>query len=52
MRVGEPSSLSGQFVNVGRLDFGRAVTTKVAVAEVISEDQNDVRLLGETVAGN
>ena len=44
VRVGEAQPLRGEPVHVGRLDFGRAVATEVAVADVIGQDEHDVGL--------
>jgi hypothetical protein len=46
MGVRESSAFGGKTVNVRRLHLGRAVTANVAVAEVIGENEDDIRLLG------
>ena len=44
MRVGEPYAVAGEPVHVRRLDLRRTVASDVAVAKIIREDDNDVRL--------
>ncbi len=44
--VGETFPLGGKAVEVGGLDFLRAVAGKVVVAHVVGENQDHVRLLG------
>ena len=40
---GEPRAVFGETVDIGRFRIGMAVATEVAVAKVVSEDENDVR---------
>ena len=40
---GEPCPAFGEAVDMGRFRIGMAVATKVAVTQVIGEDENDVR---------
>ena len=42
---GEPRTVFGETVDMGRFRIGMAVATEVAVAKVISEDENDVGLI-------
>ena len=47
MRIRKPASFRGKPVDVGCLHFGRAIASKVTVAEIIGKDQNDIgRLFG------
>ena len=41
---GEPRTAFGEAVDIGRFRIGMVVATEVAVAKVISEDENDVGL--------
>ena len=40
----EPRAALGEAVNIGCFRIGMAVATKVTVAKVVSEDENNVRL--------
>ena len=51
MRVGEPHAVAGEPVKVRRLDLRRTVASDVAVAKIIREDDDDVRLAGFTISG-
>ena len=42
MGIGHAQTLCGKFIHVGCLDFRRTVTTKIAVADVIGKDVDDV----------
>jgi hypothetical protein len=42
MGIRKPATVGCKPVDVGRLDFRRAIATKVAVAEIVGKDQNDV----------
>ena len=42
MGVGEATASGGEAIDVGGFEFGRAVAAEVAVAEVVSEDDDDV----------
>ena len=46
IEVGQPDAIGGQAINVWCLDVGCAVAAKVAIAGVISHDQDDVGPLG------
>src|ERR1051325_10441607 len=43
VKIGEPHALLREPVNVRRLDVRRAIATHVTVAQVISEDEQNVR---------
>jgi len=43
IELGVACALGGEFVEVGGLQFLVAVTTEVAVAPVVAENENDVR---------
>ena len=51
MRVGEPHAVAGEPVNVRRLYLRRTVASDIAVAKIIREDDNDVRLAWFTISG-
>ena len=42
MGIRKPAPFGGKPVDVGRLHFGRAIASKVAVAEIVGKDQNDI----------
>ena len=42
MSVSKSATFSGKPVNVGRFDFRCTIATKVAKAEIVDKDQNDV----------
>lgn len=46
IEAGKADALRRHLVDVGRLDVRRSVTTKVAVALVIGEDEDDVGAFG------
>ena len=43
VRVGEAHALFGQPVDVGGLDLRRPIATQVAVAQIVGQDENDIR---------
>ena len=43
--VGEPHATGSQRINVRSFDLGRAITTEVAITDVIAENDNDVGFL-------
>lgn len=48
----EARSFGGDAVSIGRLDHSLAVTAKVAVTEVVKQDENNIRALGLGVDGD
>lgn len=42
MSIRKPTTLGRKPVDIRCLNFGRAITTQIAVAEIISKDQNDI----------
>lgn len=46
MSIGELDSLASEAVDVGGFDFGSSVAAEVAVAEIVGENEDDVRLSG------
>ncbi|MCD8534336.1 MAG: hypothetical protein LR011_05915 [Verrucomicrobia bacterium] len=48
--MGEPKSMLGEFVEVGRSDFA-AITPDIAVAHVIGHHENNVRPLASPMDG-
>lgn len=44
--VCEAEASAGEFIEVGSFEGGAAVTTEVAVADIIGEDEDDVGVLG------
>ena len=46
MAVCEAEARSGEFIEVGSFKGGGAVTTEVAVADIIGEDKDDIGVLG------
>ena len=43
MSISEPKAFARDSINIWRFDASRAVTTDVAVAEIVSVDQNNIR---------
>jgi hypothetical protein len=42
IELGETQALRGQGIDIGSADLLLAITTQVAIAEVIREDENDI----------
>ncbi len=45
MAIGEAQALAGELVEMGSGDFGRAVATEVAIADVIAVDDDHIGLV-------
>lgn len=46
VKVGQAKPFGGQVIQVWGLIQGRAITTQIAIAEIISIDQNDIGAWG------
>jgi hypothetical protein len=51
MRVSEPHAVAREAVNVRRLYLRRAVASDIVVAEIIREDDDNVRIAWFTISG-
>ena len=47
VKAREANSLGRQLVDIGSFDVGRTIAAQVAVALIICEDDDDVRLVGQ-----
>jgi hypothetical protein len=51
MAVGETDAVVRQSIDMGRLDFRGPITADVPVAEIIGEDENNVRQILSLLKG-